>query len=263
MKKHRAPLLQATYFLCVLSTLLLTALALGFPTLYFALSDRREFSRLQVETTGLDGQVYSPANTSQTVQMIVEGRYNPASSFSPDQLGDAKEQARLCLEEFAQGEAKMLASWFSALLLDHWDSFEVMFCTDLAGVAVYDNSVCTSQLRMVSFELVNDGPPVTTQYFTLIFDPQTLMLYSFSLDSLDYALVDFDEAMLEEALRGYLVQYLKLDPDNLQLEPEKAMDAYYSSYGPFLPPGGKYDYRFYFGPATVYWDGHILAVNQN
>ena len=71
------------------------------------------------------------------------------------------------------------------------------------------------------------------------------------------------EAMLEEALRGYLVQYLKLDPDNLQLEPEKAMDAYYSSYGPFLPPGGKYGYRFYFGPATVYWDGHTLAVNQN
>lgn len=262
MKKRRAPSFRAAYFLCVLGTLLLTALALGFPTLYFSFSDRREFSSLQVETTGLDSQVYSPANTSQTVQMIVEGRYNRSHSFTDDELGDAKEQARLCLEAFGQSEAQMLASWFSALLLDHWDSFEVMFCTDLAGVAVYDNSVCTSQLRMVSFELVDDGP-VTTQYFTLIFDPQSLMLYSFSLDTLDYALVDFDEAMLEQALRGYLLQYLKLDPDNLQLEADQAMDAYYSSYGPFLPPGGKYDYRFYFGPATIYWDGHTLAVNQS
>ena len=56
--------------------------------------------------------------------------------------GDAKEQARLCLEEFAQGEAKMLASWFSALLLDHWDSFEVMFCTDLALSLLHISDRC-------------------------------------------------------------------------------------------------------------------------
>lgn len=260
MKKHRTFGHRASYLLCVLGTLLLTALALGFPTLYFTFFDRQEFSRLQVETTGLDGQVYSPADTSQTIQMIVEGRYTPSYNVPVEELGDAKEQARLCLEEFAQGEAKILGSWFSALLLDHWDSYEVMFCTDLAGVAVYDNSVCTSQLRMTAFELV-DKIPGPTQYFTLVFDPQSLTLYSFSLDSLDTAL-DFDEATLEEALRGYLVQYLKLDPDDLRLESDKAMDAYYASYGPFLPQG-QYNYRFYFGPATIYWDGHTLAVNQN
>ena len=54
-----------------------------------------------------------PEGTAGAGRAFIESRlFNEA-------MGDAKEQARLCLEEFAQGEAKMLASWFSALLLDH------------------------------------------------------------------------------------------------------------------------------------------------
>ena len=98
MRPKMTRLPRLAYPLCALGLLLLTGLALGFPTLYFSFSDQVSFSRVRVENIS-SGQIYLPANTEQTVQMIVEGSYT--ASNTDLSYSEMETRVRRCLETFA------------------------------------------------------------------------------------------------------------------------------------------------------------------
>lgn len=255
---------RLAYPLCALGLLLLTGLALGFPTLYFAFSDQVSFSRTQVENVS-SGQMYLPANTAQTVQMIVDGSYTASDAALP--YSETETRVRRCLETFAASDAALLGGWFRTLFLENWERYTVISYEDLAGAGVFDNTVCTSLLCMASLELTAGSAEPGPYYLHLVFDPDDYTLYAFSLSGVPDELVD--EAKLEEGLRGYVLEYLRLDPDNFRssesapLEGDVLMQFYYDLYGPFLPDTKEQGYRFFLDPVSVYWDGYTLAVNEN
>ena len=264
MRPKMTRLPRLAYPLCALGLLLLTGLALGFPTLYFSFSDQVSFSRVRVENIS-SGQIYLPANTEQTVQMIVEGSYT--ASNTDLSYSEMETRVRRCLETFAASDAALLGGWLRTLFLDNWEQCTVISYENLVGAGVFDDTVRTSLLCMASLELIAGDTEAGPYYLHLVFDPDDYTLYAFSLSGIPDGLVD--EVKLEEGLRGYILEYLRLDPGDLRasedvpLEGDALMGFYYDLYGPFLPDTREYGYRFFLDPVSIYWDGYTLAVNEN
>lgn len=265
-----------TRFIFVLWLVILIAaavLSLGFPSIYFSVADQAEFSALDIQSTGINEQVYVDANNEQVVSMLLDGKFNTVYGDFPGEYVDGQtkvdagisreeaiEQTRLCLEAFSESSAQTLGKMFEALFLDEWENVELLAFQELAGVGVYENTVLTANVYMavISKEVTADSIPTT---LTVTFDPISMTVYSFSLSPLKWKVSEY--AVLEQGLREYELVYLGLNPLDFDVESdEDKMNVYSSSEGSFLP-SIQSEYRFFLYPISIYFDGYLLSVNEN
>lgn len=246
--------------LWALGLALLAGAALGLPPLFFALTDRADFSALDIRQTSRNGEVYAPATTDQILQMIRDNQYTPiAQENSPEQ---ALADARLCLEDFAQKTPEGFGGLFRTLFLDPSETEPTAVAFQaLAGVGVFEDSVRTSTLEMVVLETAYTVPGDSQSHMldlALFYDPSDLTLCAFTLSGIPGNFLAPE--WLDGALEEYLLTYLGVDPAGLDPPEGQESDVYRGTFGTFLPPGGK-EYRCYIGVSCIYWDSTTLSVN--
>lgn len=251
---------RRTLLLWALGLALLAGAALGLPPLFFALTDRADFSALDIRQISQTEEVYAPANADQVLQMIQDNQYTPiAQENSPEQvLADAQ----ACLRDFAQKTPDSFGGLFQILFLDPYGEEPVAIASQsLAGVGVFEDSVRTSTLEMAVLETNYTIPGDTENHvldLALFYDPSDLTLYAFTLSGIPKNF--FAPDWLDGALEEYLLAYLGADPADLDPPEGQESDVYRGTFGSFLPPEGS-DYRAYIGNSHIYWDGTTLSVN--
>ncbi len=239
----------------------LAGAALGLPPLFFALTDRADFSSLDIGSSSQAEAVYTPANTDQILQMIEEGRYSPLAREVNAE--DAQAEALRCLEEFASRDSA-LGALFSDLFLDPYNVTSGPFlsgCQVLAGVSVFEGSVCTSTLTLSTLEAVyqipGDGEGMALS-LGFLYNPEDLTLYAFTLSGLEKNFLS--PAWLQNALLQYLLIYLGADLEGISSAEGQEADQYRQN---FLPDPENHDYWNHLGNSVIYWDGYTLSVNMN
>ena len=260
------------FLLWLVLLIILVVLSLGFPVLYFSVTDEKDFSALEVQDTGLNEKMYVDANNEQVVSMLLEGKFMPIYEDSSGEYMDVQEevtprfsqeyaaqQVKLCLESFSKSSAQILGKMFQTLFLDEWEHVDLLDFQELVGVGVYEDTVVTSNLYLAFLSKAEtDDLPAAT--LTVTFNPIDLTIYSFGLGNIKWK--SSDHLILEEGLREYELIYLGLNPLKLEMESEQEkMSAYSSKEGSFLP-SVKSNYRFLLYPVSVYFDGYFLSVNE-
>lgn len=246
--------------LWALGLALLAGAALGLPPLFFALTDRADFSALDIRQISQTEEVYAPANADQVLQMIQDNQYTPIAQ--ENSLEQVLADAQACLRDFAQKTPDGFGGLFQILFLAPYGEEPVAVASQsLAGVGVFEDSVRTSTLEMAVLETNYTIPGDTENHvldLALFYDPSDLTLYAFTLSGIpkDFFAPDWLDGALEE----YLLTYLGADPADLDPPEGQESDVYWGTFGSFLPSEGS-DYRAYIGNSHIYWDGTTLSVN--